>query len=230
MNKAIFWDFHGTLAYSDGSLWTSSMFDILESSGYGVERDVVKAHMRKGYIWQNPEKEYPMRTGKLWWNDLLVHMNELYSAHGIPETLHASINEAFRARVLDSGKQLLYPDTMSALQQSRELGFKNILLSNNYPELTATVEDLGLTSFFDGQIVSAQVGYEKPNPRIFELALGMTENPDICFMVGDNPVADMEGGKAAGMKTILVHSEADAPHADYVCSELREIIPILMQS
>ena len=46
-------------------------------------------------------------------------------------------------------------------------------------------------------------------------------------MIGDNPRADVRGGKAVGMKTILVHCNADS-EADHSFESLSEIPRILI--
>ena len=45
-------------------------------------------------------------------------------------------------------------------------------------------------------------------------------------MIGDNPVVDIGGGKAAGMAAILVHRQAECA-ADYICDELYVVLDIL---
>ena len=82
--------------------------------------------------------------------------------------------------------------------------------------------------YFSGYIISADVGFEKPRSEIFQYAISKADNPEICYMVGDNPVADIRGAKEAGMQTILVHS-ANGPSqdADYNCEGLTEIINII---
>ena len=51
-------------------------------------------------------------------------------------------------------------------------------------------------------------------------------NPDIGYMIGDNPVADIGGGKAAGLKTVFVHN-GYIPGADYCVDRLEEILDII---
>ena len=51
-------------------------------------------------------------------------------------------------------------------------------------------------------------------------------SPAECYMVGDNPNADIIGGKNMGMTTIFVHK--DLPNeADFVCENLIEIVDII---
>ena len=46
-------------------------------------------------------------------------------------------------------------------------------------------------------------------------------------MVGDNPIADVKGGKAAGMKTVLVHKGYNA-EADYSFDDLMSVLDVEM--
>lgn len=58
------------------------------------------------------------------------------------------------------------------------------------------------------------MGYEKPRKEAYQYAIGQAGYPELCIMIGDNPVADYQGGMKAGMKAILVHS---TPLNDEVC-------------
>ena len=75
-------------------------------------------------------------------------------------------------------------------------------------------------------IVSANIGYEKPREEIFKHALSVAKFPNTCYMIGDNPIADIRGGKSVGMKSILVHREG-VFDADYHCENLSEISVLL---
>lgn len=68
---------------------------------------------------------------------------------------------------------------------------------------------------------------EKPRAEIFRYALAKAGNPEVCYMVGDNPVADVQRAKKVGMKTILVHRKAEDSSPDYTCGELLEIKKII---
>lgn len=88
---------------------------------------------------------------------------------------------------------------------------------------------LGLDTYFSGYFLSAEVGYEKPHAEIFRYALEKAGNPQLCYMVGDNPVADVRGAQTVGMKTILVHRKAEDIQPDYCCAELTEIKKIIVE-
>ncbi|MDE2764998.1 MAG: HAD family hydrolase [Chloroflexota bacterium] len=82
-------------------------------------------------------------------------------------------------------------------------------------------------------IVSGEQGYEKPDSRIFAYALaamGLT-SPESVLFVGDNPVTDMEGARAFGMRTAWVSRgrsfPPDLPSPDLVIERVADLRPAL---
>jgi len=74
------------------------------------------------------------------------------------------------------------------------------------------VSGLGLGSHLDHVVTSARIGYEKPHPGAFRAALRICGNPTNVWMVGDNPIADIEGAEAIGLRAILVRSCETGTH------------------
>ena len=76
------------------------------------------------------------------------------------------------------------------------------VVSNFFGNLRLCLDELGLTSLFSITTDSVQVGLWKPDPRIFLLTVaGLGLAPAACWMVGDNPQADIEPAAALGMRT-----------------------------
>jgi HAD superfamily hydrolase (TIGR01450 family) len=77
---------------------------------------------------------------------------------------------------------------------------------------------------------TAEIG-GKPEPHLFELALRRLGSDGRVAMVGDRPSSDVEGGRRAGLETILVLSGATSreeaeraePRADHVLSGLSDL-------
>jgi putative hydrolase of the HAD superfamily len=89
----------------------------------------------------------------------------------------------------------------------------------------------GLASLFTDEqlVISAEVGAAKPDPRIFQLALqraGLAA--DRVLFVGDDPVRDIGGARAAGLRTCWVdHGRsfpASVPPPDLVVRGLEELL------
>lgn len=91
--------------------------------------------------------------------------------------------------------------------QLKQRGYLIGLISNGRtPFQEHNFYALGLTEFFSSIIVSEAVGLRKPDPAIFLLScqqLGV--HPQDCIFVGDNELADIQGAKAVGMKSIFFH-------------------------
>jgi putative hydrolase of the HAD superfamily len=83
-------------------------------------------------------------------------------------------------------------------------------------------------------VSSERAGVRKPDVRIFELAareLGVAA--DRCWFVGDHPVNDIQGARAAGMRAIWLAGFHDWPSDDVettTISALSELGPLLARS
>jgi putative hydrolase of the HAD superfamily len=94
------------------------------------------------------------------------------------------------------------PATLAAL---REAGHRLGVVSNADGRVEALLESLGLRAYFDVVVDSGTVGVEKPDPRIFALALErMGAAPEDAVYVGDIYEIDVIGARAAGMRALLL--------------------------
>jgi FMN phosphatase YigB (HAD superfamily) len=229
MNHALFWDFDGTLVRSD-SLWTGSVHRALIACApdCGVGREDIRPLMREGFPWHTPGDDFRrLAAPGEWWAFMCRRFISIYRALGVSEATSAESAGLVRDFVLDIRNYTLYDDAVFALESCRRAGWRNFILSNNYPELAGTVEKLGLSPFFSGTVVSACAGYDKPRGEIFDIVLRLAGRPEPCFMIGDNPTADIKGAKAAGIPAILVHKDIPCEDADHICASLTEILEIL---
>jgi putative hydrolase of the HAD superfamily len=112
----------------------------------------------------------------------------------------------------------LYADTFPVLKRLKDLGWSHILLSNHVPELTRILTHLGLMPYLEAVLNSAETGYEKPNPLVFNLGLEKAGFPARVWMVGDNPVTDVAGAEGAGIPAILVRNQSGG--ARFTCETL----------
>lgn len=105
--------------------------------------------------------------------------------------------------------------------------YKLGLISNGMtPFRERNFRGLGVVSMFSSVIVSAAVNLRNPDPAIFYLACSqLGVRPDEAIYVGDNPIADIEGARDAGLRTIFVPSVSH-PHcvaADASCSDMSQL-------
>ena len=86
------------------------------------------------------------------------------------------------------------------------------------------IKEFGIDKYFDGFFISGNIGYEKPRKELYNYAM-QTAGCAKGIMVGDNPIADVDGAKSVGLKTVYVHGKEDT-NADYVCENLSEVVLI----
>ncbi|MEM1942696.1 MAG: HAD family hydrolase [Candidatus Caldarchaeum sp.] len=90
----------------------------------------------------------------------------------------------------------------------------------------------GLERFFDVVVVAGEDTPEaKPSPRPFLEAVSLLGlRPRDCLMVGDDPVNDVAGSKAAGLAAVLVDRRGGRPcpvRPDYTVSSLLEVLDVV---
>lgn len=90
------------------------------------------------------------------------------------------------------------------------------IISNAPVELKDILKRTGILKKIDYLIISEEVGYEKPNKKIFEYALKKAKiTPGECIYVGDNYIADICGAKKAGIKPIWILRNTKNAHFSY---------------
>jgi HAD superfamily hydrolase (TIGR01662 family) len=107
----------------------------------------------------------------------------------------------------------MYEDVADVLAALVEEGFTIGAISNSHRSLDAFTDHFKLAHVITTAVSSAQHGYMKPHPSIFEKALeraGVTAAESL--MVGDSVRADIEGALAVGMRAVLLRRSGDLPH------------------
>jgi putative hydrolase of the HAD superfamily len=134
---------------------------------------------------------------------------------GAPPLAPAAIAEARRAYYAYS-ETLWHPmpglhPTLQALQQQ---GYRLAILSNASDDgnVQRLIDNAALRPYFDPIVISAAVGWRKPNPKAFEVVLQTWQLPPAdCAMIGDTLGADILGAQLAGLTDIWLVSHADHP-------------------
>jgi len=110
----------------------------------------------------------------------------------------------------------------AALADLRVLGLRLVVVSNTNGRLTELFERLGLASYFDCLIDSFLEGVEKPDPRLFEIALAKSgARADSTRHVGDLYYVDVMGARAAGLSAVLYDAADLYPECD--CPRVRSL-------
>ena len=204
MIRAVFFDMDDTLYDTSGfaaiarraavKSMVHNGLKCTEEEGYGILMEIVK---EKG---SNYDKHFNKLVERINGNpDPLIVVNGIITYH----------NTKFAMLKLE-------PETFSILLYLKSKGYKVGLITNG-KELKQweKLVRLGMYPFFDEVVTSESVGVEKPDPKIFEIAmerLGVTSGTSL--MVGNNFDADILGACNAGMQSMLINSELTEKQKD----------------
>ena len=106
------------------------------------------------------------------------------------------------------------PEARPLLVRLREEGAVLGVISNFDFRLYHVLEGLGLSGLLDSITISSEVGFAKPDPRVFVAALARHGlEPRDAMYVGDVAALDVVGANAAGLTAVLLAREPAAPSA-----------------
>lgn len=96
-------------------------------------------------------------------------------------------------------------DAHDVLTDLAERGYRLGVVSNSNGKVDAMLRDAELAHFFEFIVDSGKEGVEKPDPRIFEIALGHLGLPaSDALYIGDLLAVDVEGARGAGLHAVLL--------------------------
>jgi putative hydrolase of the HAD superfamily len=111
--------------------------------------------------------------------------------------------------------ELVPDDVMPALEELRARGLTLAVVSNANGTVRTLFDRVGLTSKIDVVVDSFEEGVEKPDPRLFRIALERAHaRPESTVHVGDLYHVDVIGARAAGLTPILLDAAGLYPDAD----------------
>jgi putative hydrolase of the HAD superfamily len=238
--KAVTFDVTGTLIRSPrlGALYR----DVFRRHGLPVPQDEAEVGRTIGRVWQEMACRTDGSTDRFaahpegapgWWRRFGERVAE-HLGVGVPSRFAAA---ELYDRFARPDAWELYPDTVPALDALRARGVRLGVISNWDERLPDLLEGLGLEERLDAVVRSSEIGYEKPDPRIFFAALdrmGMAEeDPEEIVHVGDRLKEDVEGAANVGLRAILIdrggrrgrHGDEEVPEpATAVIRSLAELV------
>jgi len=131
-------------------------------------------------------------------------------------------------RFEDAESWRLYEDVLEILTDLKDRGYTLAIVSNWDSRLPSLCDQLGITGFFDTLVVSSLVGYEKPHPSIFQIALEQTGlSAERVMYIGDDPFLDYQAARKIGIHSLHLDRNnryPDHPHRITSLSELRKFL------
>ncbi|MGW3343681.1 HAD family hydrolase [Nonomuraea rubra] len=158
---------------------------------------------------------------------------------GLPESA-GELWDAYRARLPHLIR--CRPEVLDGLERLRAAGWTVGIVTNGMTDnQTGKIQHSGLATRVDGWAISEAEGVRKPDARLFEIGAARcgTSLGDGGWMVGDDAVNDITGGRGAGLRTIwidrtwelerhgLAPASAPGPDCDRVVTDVMTAIAFL---
>ncbi len=196
--KALLFDLDGTLM-DFRACEANSLKTALASAGISFDGCITWSKFWetyapiKSYYWDQKNK------GKIAREEAIENsIRDTLIALGLKDSLAFSIGETYmRAFLQASYVQPGAHETLRRLRERVALG----LVTNGYKDAQrGRAEASGLSAYFQTIVISQEVGWEKPDPRIFDLALcQLGIKPSDALYIGDSIEYDYKGALAAGI-------------------------------
>jgi putative hydrolase of the HAD superfamily len=130
------------------------------------------------------------------------------------------------AHAQDNLWRVMLPSTPRVLERLRGRGFTLGVISNADGRITSLLRQCGIQQFFDVIIDSHIVGVEKPDPRIFQLALEQVgARSEQALFIGDIYSIDVVGAKRAGLRPVLL--DVLGGYVGVPCKKIRHLRELL---
>lgn len=147
------------------------------------------------------------------------------------------MDETLAPKMVDAWIQLVlkeaipFEDTFSVLDTLRSRYTLGIV-TNGFTSMQRTkIDRYGLADHVDFTIVSEEVGFHKPDTRIFEAALKHAGNfaPTNAIFIGDNPHTDITGALNTGIHPVWVENNSQTPPSGVTTiQQLSDLLGMLM--
>jgi len=207
--SAILFDFDGTIRQS-----RPRGIDIFHKFAYelGVSfTDEVKIEAErwthKYFAMSDELKDDVLETGgstsdDFWRKYTRRHLEFLGAPADYLEELAIILNEKIESA--NQPEDYVSEDVLPTLKAFRENGYQIGLVSNRSQSISALLETLGLGNVFQFVLTAGEIGFWKPDPKIFKHAVKLIgTDPQKTMFVGDNYYADVLGSRAAGLIPVL---------------------------
>lgn len=216
--KALLIDLDDTLICYDGysiESWTEACATYLGGSSENpqIERLVEEITAGANWYFSDPERHRIGRNNLEETRRLIVR--EALKKLGVPDDeLGNKIGDEY-SQIRD--KRLhLFPGTRVTLQTLKQRGIPMCMVTNGQTHLQRRkIERFRLEPYFEGILVEGELGYGKPDERVFNRALEILDtSAEEAWVIGDNYEWEVVAPKRLGFTTVWVDKRKTGPPAD----------------
>jgi putative hydrolase of the HAD superfamily len=211
--KALLLDLDDTILDDTGNVeacWDTALESCAPELG-DLDTRALRATIRSTsrWYWSDPERH---RIGRL---NLAVARREVVRLalldHGRDDAGLASAIGDVYSREREAGIQL-FPEAVETVRWCRQAGYRLALLTNG----SAAAQRAKLSRFrlddllFDAILVEGELGFGKPDPRVYRLALqALDTDPVDTWMIGDNLEWDVLQPQRMGITGIWINGRGE---------------------
>jgi putative hydrolase of the HAD superfamily len=153
-----------------------------------------------------------------------LYFNLILEQAGVPLTgaTDAALAELRDYHATENLWELVPDDVSPALARLRGLGLRLAVVSNANGRLRHLFTRIGLADKVDVLCDSFEEGVEKPDPRLFQIALERSGGrAETTTHVGDMYHVDVLGARAAGLQAVLL--DPGSLYTEYDCPRVRTL-------
>ena len=207
--RAVIFDFIGTLVYCKNYSMVDSeikLYSALISQGFELEKEQFleaykEAHQKYRKIRYEQFREV---TNAVWVSEALCNLGFRTTPEhsGVKEALNIFFQDFLNTVELCKGAEQL----LTQFSEQYRMG----LISNfTYaPVIYKCLQKTGIHSYFNTVVISDEVELRKPSPKIFHDTLNrLGVQAHEAVFIGDSPLEDIKGAKAAGLRTVFKPSQ-----------------------
>ena len=243
--KAFVFDMDDTLVVEEASAKTAFLETCkLAEERFDINPQELHATVRetcRGFWYESPARAFCVKVGISSWEGLWAqfegdnpdlktlrewgpfYRSQSWDAslrrHGVDDPEFAE--ELARAFPENRRKYHVVYDDVAPFFDAFGESYSMALVTNGAPDLQhEKIEKSGIGKYFKEIMISGEVGFGKPDPRIFRLVLDRLGVPaQEAVMIGNSLSSDIQGAQSVEMKSVWVNRES-RPRDDMVVPEL----------
>lgn len=172
---------------------------------YGAAYERIELKNRYRFLCEQLHLEQTAEYGEI---ELTKVFAYLYESKGVTPSRELVLYTANTFRILSRKYLRIYPGMLQFLEELRTKGKRIYLLSNAQSSFSiAEMHQTGIHPYFDGIVMSSDVGVCKPNMDIMQhLMQKYSLKAEESIMIGNDKLCDIHLANSYGMDSLYLHT------------------------